>query len=500
MAHFLPLSRVARLVGESRSVIQRMIRDGALATFDGMVDMNELLRVFPGVQWEDDGEFKRVEEIKAKAFSRRVMERTLPDKEVLAERLYEMSKEFAAAKTLLLHYDEVLRFLEDKLDDVAEAGAEVANPAVLQAVVDLKQWLRQELDATPKETERAQALLAQENVMRIMSAQVTILPAGHEFLVEGNDTLLEAALRAGIPLNYGCSNGNCGECKARLVSGQIKKVHPHDFVLKETEKAEGAFLLCSYTAVNDVVVEAGVSAADDIPLQSIPTRVKAVEIINDRIAALHLTAPRSQRLHFLAGQWVTLNAEGVGGEYYVASCPCEDRHIELHIRRDNRPFARHVFEDLAKEDVVRIDGPHGRFVMKLDSRRPVIFVAWEDGFAPIKSLVQHAMSLEIAESMYLYWAAGDIGNCGGNNGGNSVGHYQDNHCRSWADALDEFSYQALDTAAGTAAIAETILAHHPDLQRADFYVAGPHALLQALQAGALARGLSPLGWHGEVIE
>ncbi|MDP2432666.1 MAG: 2Fe-2S iron-sulfur cluster-binding protein [Pseudomonadota bacterium] len=490
MAHFLPLSRVARLVGESRSAIQRMIRDGELATFDGMVDMNELLRVFPDVQWEDDGEFKRVEEIKAKAFSRRVMERTLPDKEVLAERLYEMSREFAAAKTLLLHYDEVLRFLDDKLDDVAEAGA--GKQSVQQSIVVLKQWLRQELDATPKETERAQALLAQENVMRIMSAQVTILPAGHEFFVEGNDTLLEASLRAGIPLNYGCSNGNCGECKARLVSGQIKKVHPHDFVLKEAEKADGAFLLCSYTAVSDVVVEAGVSGADDITPQSIPTRVKAVEIINERIAALHLSAPRSQRLHFLAGQRITLTSGDIGGEYYVASCPCEDRHIELHIRRDNRPFSRHVFEDLAKEDIVRIDGPHGRFVMKLDSRRPVIFVAWDDGFAPIKSLVQHAMSLEIAESMHLYWAAGSVGGKGG--------HYQDNHCRSWADALDDFSYQALDTADGPAAIAEAILAHHPDLRRADFYVAGPHALLQTLREGALARGLSPLGWHGEVIE
>ena len=493
MAHFLPLSRVARLVGQSRSAVQRMIQEGELATFDGMVDMNELLRVFPNVQWEDDGEYKRVEEIKAKAFARRVYERALPDKEVLAERLFEMGKEFAAAKTLLLHYDEVLRFLDDKLDDIADAGEGVAKPAVQQAIVDFKQWLRQELEAMPKEAERAQALLAQENVMRIMSAQVTVLPAGHDFVVEGTDTLLEAALRAGIPLNYGCSNGNCGECKARLVSGQIKRVHPHDFVLKETEKADGAFLLCSYTAVNDVVVEAGITGADDIPAQDIPTRVKSVEVVNERIAALHLTAPRSQRLHFLAGQRLTLTVGDPGGnisgEYYVASCPCEDRHIELHIRRDNRPFARHVFEDLAKEDVVRVDGPQGRFVMKLDSRREVIFIAWEDGFAPIKSLVQHAMSLEIAEAMHLYWAAGP-----------GVGHYQDNHCRAWADALDEFSYQPLDTTAGPAAVAESILARHPDLRRADIYAAGPHALLQALQAGALARGLSPQGWHGEAVE
>ena len=483
MAHYLPLSRVARLVGQSRSAIQRLIHDGELSTFDGMVDMAELLRVFPDVQWEDDGEFKRVEEIKAKAFGKRVFERTLPDKAVLAERLYELGKEFAAAKSLLLHYDEVFRFLGDKLQDVAESG----GAATEEAVAGLKQWLKRQLEAAPSEAERAEALLAQESVMRIMSVQVTVQPAGHEFFVEGSDTLLEAALRAGIPLDYGCSNGNCGECKARLVSGQVKKVHPHDYVLKEAERENGAILLCSYAPITDVVVEAHVAGADDIPEQSIPTKVKAVEHFNDHLAALHLTAPRSQRLRFLAGQHVTLSAHGAEGEYYVASCPCEDRHIELHVRRDNRGFSRQVFNGLRKEDGVQIIGPHGHFVMKLDSRRPVIFIAWEEGFAPIKSLVQHAMSLEIAESMHLYWAAGE------------AGHYQDNLCRAWADALDEFSYQPLDVGQGAAAVAEAILARHPDLSRADIYAAGPDVFLKALEAGALARGLSPLGWHGEII-
>ena len=86
----------------------------------------------------------------------------------------------------------------------------------------------------------------------------TVQPSGHEFFVEGNDTVLEAALRAGIPLNYGCSNGNCGDCKVRLVSGQVQKVHPHDFALKEAEKANGDFLMCSYTPVTDIVIEANV--------------------------------------------------------------------------------------------------------------------------------------------------------------------------------------------------------------------------------------------------
>ena len=484
MPHYLPLSRVARLVGQSRSTIQRMIHDGEIATFDGMVEMGELLRVFPEVKWEEEGDYKRVEEIKEHAFAKRIRDRVLPDKEVLAERLFEMGKEFAAAKSLLLHYDTVFRFLPDKLADVAEAGGE----ATQQAIASLKQWLQREMEAAPDEAERAEALLAQESVMRIMSATVTVQPSGHEFFVEGNDTVLEAALRAGIPLNYGCSNGNCGDCKVRLVSGQVKKVHPHDFALKEAEKANGDFLMCSYTPVTDVVIEASVAGADDIPEQSIPAKVKAVEIISDHVAALHLLAPRSQRLRFLAGQYVTLSADGTEGDYYVASCPCEDRHIELHIRRDSRPFARKVFESLGKEDAVRIAGPHGHFVMKLDSRRNVVFVAWGDAFAPIKSLIQHAMSLEVAEHMHLYWVE------------DGLGHYQDNLCRAWADAYDNFTYHPLSGEAEPSDIAEAILGLHDDLSRTDIYAAGPTALVRALEQGALAKGLSPLGWHGEIID
>ena len=320
-----------------------------------------------------------------------------------------------------------------------------------------------------------------------MPFQVTVQPSGHEFLVEGNDTLLEAALRAGIPLNYSCSNGNCGDCKARLISGQIGKLHSHDCALKDTEKANGTFLLCSYTPASDVVIEAAVAGADDIPQQDIIAKVKTVEPLNAGIAALHLTLPRSQRLRFLAGQQVSLAADGAEGEFYIASCPCEDRHVEVHVRRDQNDFAGKVFDALGKEAPVRLTGPRGHFVMKLDSRRPVLFIAWEHGFAPIKSLIQHAMSLEIAEAMYLYWVA------------DGVGHYQDNLCRAWADALDDFVYQPMSTALDPAAVAECILAHHPDLVRADIYAAGPAAFLEALRTGSLARGMAPQGWHEELL-
>lgn len=484
MSHYIPLSRVARLVGVTRSALQKMIRQGELDTFDGMVELEELLRVFPDIRWQDEGELDHVNRIKERAFGKRILERVLPDKEVLAERLYELGKEFGSAKALLLHYDQVFDWLCKQLSASAEELG--GDPAV--ALRSLKQRLRQQLQDAPEGTERGRNLLAQESVMRIMSAHVTVQPSGHDFFVEGNDTLLEAALRAGIPLNYGCSTGNCGECKARLVSGQLKKVHPHDYVLKEQEKTDGTFLMCSYTPVTDVVIEARVAGAEDIPWQSVQTRVRNIEALADDLIALHLFTPRSQRLRFLAGQRVKLSAKGETGEYFIASCPCEDRHIEVHVRRARADFGRLAFDSLAKEDAVTLDGPQGQFVVELDSRRPVMFLAWDQGFAPIKSLVQHVMSLETAESMHLYWIS------------EHLVHYQENLCRSWADALDNFYYQPLVASAGVGKAVEAVFAAHPDLAHFDIYAAGPAEFLEAARQAALARGMSELGWHMERIE
>ena len=51
---------------------------------------------------------------------------------------------------------------------------------------------------------------------------VRLEPSGHTFTVEPGETVLEAALRHGVGLPYGCRNGACGSCKGTLKSGEIE--------------------------------------------------------------------------------------------------------------------------------------------------------------------------------------------------------------------------------------------------------------------------------------
>jgi len=479
MSHLLPLSRVAKLVGQSRHVLQDMIRSGALATFDGLIELDELLRAFPDVKWDDDAEFRRVSEIKDKAFAKRVRELALPDKDVLTARLNELGNDYAAAQALLLHYGNVMTWLDEKIDELDEGASSETH----HALHSVRAFLLRNLAEVPSNAALAQAVIVRERMLKIMSAHVTILPSGHEFFVEGNETLLEAALRHGVSLNYGCSNGNCGDCKARLVSGAVKKVHAHDYVLKQSEKDAGVMLLCSYAPVNDVVIEANVAGARDIPVQRLVAKVKSVEVFNPQMAALHILAPRSQRLRFLGGQSILVSVDGVSGRYAVASCPCEDRHIEVQIpRRPGDAFAEALFTSIKANDTVEVEGPYGEFVLDEDSPRPVIFLAFGAGFAPIKSLIQHAMSLELTESMDLHWLA------------DAAGHYQDNLCRAWADALDNFSYVPHAPTDDVDTLLRNIALDYPDLHRFDVYAAASAAQLERAFAHFVREGLHSARW------
>ncbi|MBI4988783.1 MAG: 2Fe-2S iron-sulfur cluster binding domain-containing protein [Rhodocyclales bacterium] len=466
MAQLLSLSRAARLVGASRVALQLKIRSGELPSFDGMVSADDLLRLYPGIKLEEDGGFEQVMQIKAHAFGKRVRERMLPSQEILAQRLFEQGTELADLRAHLQRYHAMMEALRSRI------GEQAAQPGMAALGAFLDAQLAEILGAA----EAPNALAVMDDMLRVMSAHVTLHPSRHDFFVEGADTLLEAALRAGLAVNYGCSNGICGLCKARVVSGQVQKVRPHDYVLSEAEKNQGYTLLCCHAAVGDLVVEAlETGSAGDIPQQQIVARIKAIESLGDEVRLLHLQTPRNNRLRFLAGQSATLSAGETSAQLPIASCPCDDRNLHFHIERNAKDdFARQVFEVLRAGDPVTVFGPWGDFVLRAESPRPILFVASEAGFAPIKGLIEHAMSLDTAELLHLYWHAA-----------RPTGHYLANLCRSWAGALDNFRYTAV-AEGGAHDLVAGMAKDHADLAAFDIYLAGSDTFVDGA-AKALAQ-------------
>jgi CDP-4-dehydro-6-deoxyglucose reductase len=471
MPRLLTLQRAARLVGVRRGALQSKVRSGELAAFEGMVAAEDLLRAYPQARLEDSAGLERFEAIKESAFARRVRERLLPSSEALLARLGELSRERAQVQAQIEQYRAIVEQLQAKLREPQ------ASPAALLA------WLQRQLEPPAP---GAAPLLAQESILRIMSAHVQVRPSGREFFVDGSDSLLEAALRAGLSLDYGCSAGSCGKCKARIAAGQVQRTRHSDYALTAAEKTAGVVLMCCNTALTDLVIEAREAhGAADMPLQDIDARVKSVSPLGADVRLLHLQTPRSNRLRFLAGQSVRLSlADGAAASLPVASCPCDDRNLHFHVRqRAADAFAEGVFAGLKGVETVHIQGPRGEFVLNEQSHRPLVFIAVESGFAPVKSLIEHAMALDAAEALHLVWIAA------------AGGHYLDNLCRSWGDALDEFRYTPL-TARGDLSdeavlrpLLGPLLQGQPRLQDCDVYLAGPGPCAGAVEFLLLEHGL-----------
>ena len=469
MAKRISLSRAARLVGVKRGTLQQKIRAGELATFEGEIVLADLLQAYPDARVEDSSMLERVEQIIEQAtFINPERLAQKPDKAALTARIMSLGRELERTRRMLDGYHRLAADTARRVDALQSAGA-----------AELKDWLetaQAEIDAAGDTIDQS---YVNETYLRVMSAQASVIPSGHEFFVEGAESLLEAGLRGGLALDYGCSNGNCGLCKMRLVSGEVRKIRHHDYTLSAAEKGLGYLLGCCNTAISDVVLEADEArAASDIPRQTIPLRIKKIERPTDEVLIVSTRTPRTSRLRFLAGQRARLSIERVGsGSYPIASCPCDDMNLQFHIARDPRDPVAAWLQDAARgNDLVDLEGPSGSFVLDENSPRSLFFIAEGIGFAPIKGLIEHAMALDTAERICLVRV------------GDGPQHYLHNLCRAWNDALDNFTYTPLESRSDLARAIDTSL-QGADAAGFDYYVCGDERLQSEIEGYIGTRGI-----------
>jgi CDP-4-dehydro-6-deoxyglucose reductase len=241
-----------------------------------------------------------------------------------------------------------------------------------------------------------------------MSFKVTIKPSGHTFTVEDGETILDAGLREGFALPYGCRNGACGSCKGTVLEGRIDYGTYQESALTAQEKARGKALFCRARPLSDLVIEVKeIGAAKDVVVKTLPCRVEKLERAADDVMIVKLKLPANERLQFLAGQYIDiLLKDGRRRSYSLANPPHDDALLELHIRRvPGGLFTEQVFTTLKERDILRLRGPLGSFFIREDSDKPMIFVAGGTGFAPIKAMLEHAFAAHLDRQMVLYWGA-----------------------------------------------------------------------------------------------
>jgi CDP-4-dehydro-6-deoxyglucose reductase len=268
--------------------------------------------------------------------------------------------------------------------------------------------------------------------------RVTVIPGGDSFACQGRQSILDAALAASVALDYGCSSGTCGQCVGRLKEGDILKVRHHDFAVKDSDRLRGDFLLCAYTAASpEVVIEATVATGgDDIPWQQIESRLRKLEWLSDDVAAVVVQTPRTDRLRFLPGQNVCLALkDGLSKDLPIASCPCDDRNIEFHLRRNSDDeFCKAMLNANRSPTTVTIDGPWGS-APRNTSGQVTLCLAYDTCIAPLRSWIEQQLTDDPSQSIRLYWSAAD-----------ESGFYLTNLFRAWSDAFDTFRFETMTSA------------------------------------------------------
>ena len=305
-----------------------------------------------------------------------------------------------------------------------------------------------------------------------------------------DESLLDAGLREGLAMPFDCRSGGCGKCKATVLYGEVELRGHLESALSEDERRAGTTLLCCATALSDLEIEYEPTAAPGgYPVKVHTARVERLERLAPDVMGITLALPAGEKIPFYAGQYINVILEdGQKRAFSFANPPHRDESIELQVRRiEGGLFTTRVFESMKVGDEIRFEGPMGSFFLREDGAKPIVFVAGATGFAPVKSMLEHAFHVGLKRRMVLYWGTRTLADM-----------YFREVAEGWAREHENFTFVPVlsepapaDRWTGrTGLVHEAILADFPDLSGYQIYACGSAKMVEAAHPAFAARGLA----------
>lgn len=333
-----------------------------------------------------------------------------------------------------------------------------------------------------------------------LTHHIHIEPSGHELHASPDESVLDAALRHGFALPYGCRNGACRSCKGRVLEGEVRYPDGVPKALSALDVAQGFALLCMARAVGDLRIEVEeFDPSENIVVRNLPCRVARKRALAHDVIGLELMLPASERLRYLPGQYVdVLLRDGRRRAFSIANAPREDDRLELQIRHvPGGAFSEYVAHHLEERALLRLRGPLGSFYLRRKIRGPIILMAGGTGFAPIKAIVEGALATGFADNIHLYWgvrARRDL--------------YMHDTASAWAAQHERIEYVPVlsepladDAWPGrTGFVHQAVLEDFADLSPFSVYASGPPVMVEAGREQFAARGLDPGRFHADSFD
>lgn len=329
----------------------------------------------------------------------------------------------------------------------------------------------------------------------VVTRTVHIRQTGRPIAVGDKQTILAAALDAGVAFPHGCRSGRCGACKSRLLSGEVDLLAHTRFALTAEEKAQGLILACRAQPLTDIEVAwLGEAEIIEHPVRSLKAEVVALDSATHDIKRVRVRVA-GEPLVFTAGQYAQLSAAGAPTrDYSMANVPGEEE-LEFHIRHiPGGKASERIATHLAVGDTLTLRGPFGSAYLREGHTGPILAVAGGSGLAPIKAIVETALEKGLRQPIHLYFGARRRADL-----------YLVDHFERLAAAHANFHFEPVlsresDAGAGRAGfVTDAIAADFTDLDGWKAYLAGPPAMIDTAGPLLKARGLASEDFHADIF-
>lgn len=277
--------------------------------------------------------------------------------------------------------------------------------------------------------------------------------------------------------------------------------------LSDAERANGLILACQATPLTDCTVswpEPDLPAIH--PRRVLACRVSDIAELTHDIRRIRLTpevelageiGETGEPLSFSAGQYVAVTFAGhAPRDYSMANRP-DDPVLEFHIRSAGGGASAYACESLVLGEAVTVEGPFGTSHLRPKHGGPILAIAGGSGLAPIKSIVETALSEDSDRPIAVYFGVRDMRDL-----------YLTEHFAALVErhpnltftpVLSEPSASHRTGPHRTGYVGEIAVAELDNSRGSKAYLAGPPALVEATVPLLTARGIPLSDIHADAF-
>jgi toluene monooxygenase electron transfer component len=221
--------------------------------------------------------------------------------------------------------------------------------------------------------------------------KIEIADSGLQFECPPTDTIMRAALRAGLGMPYECNVGSCGTCKVELQSGTVESAWPQAPAINERDRAKNRVLGCQSRPTSDcrIRVRLAPQYQSHYPPRQFSVTLSDWRDITHDIREFRFEA--ATPAEFLPGQYALFHLPTLGAPraYSMSNIMQGDGSWQFQIKRVPGGTGTAVlFDQLRRDDRITLDGPYGLAYLRNDSPRDIVCIAGGSGLAPAISIAR----------------------------------------------------------------------------------------------------------------